>query len=79
VLFSFFFSSLQFVNLQVDLGEVFFIDEIIRFFDFIAKKPNLTEPNWFGLNENSIRFSLNFQKFELLGSVGFCGSNRTEP
>jgi len=30
---------------------------------------NLTEPN---------RFGLNFQKFELLGSIGFCGSNRTE-
>jgi hypothetical protein len=37
------------------------------------------EPNWFGLNRNLVQFGLNFQKFKLLGSVGFCGSNRTEP
>jgi hypothetical protein len=36
------------------------------------------EPNWFGLNRNLVQFGLNFQKFKLLGSVGFCGSNRTE-
>jgi len=36
---------------------------------------NLTEPNRFSLNWNSVWFGLNFQKFKLLGSVGFCGSN----
>jgi hypothetical protein len=52
---------------------------VIRFPGFKAKKPNLTEPNRFGLNRNSVRFGLNFQKFESLGSVGFYGSNRTDP
>jgi len=44
LLFSFF--SLQFVNLQADLGEVSFIDGMIRFSGFIAKKNefNRTEP-----------------------------------
>jgi hypothetical protein len=32
---------------------------------------NLTKLNWFGLNRNSVWFGLNFQKFELLDSVGF--------
>jgi hypothetical protein len=44
--------------------------QVIRFSGFKTKKLNLIEPN---------RFGLNFKKFELLGSVGFCGSNRTEP
>jgi len=52
---------------------------VIRFPGFKVKKPNLTEPNRFDLNRNSVLFSLNFKKFESLGSVGFCGSNRTEP
>jgi hypothetical protein len=41
-----FFFSLQFVNLQADLGEVSFIDGMIRFSGFIAKKNefNRTEP-----------------------------------
>jgi hypothetical protein len=51
---------------------------MISFPVFKQKKLNLMEPNWFGLNRNSVQFSLNFQKFELLGSVGFCGSTRTE-
>ena len=53
--------------------------EMIRFSSFFAIKHNLTEPNWLGLNRNSVRFGLNFQNFKLLGSVGFYGSNRTEP
>jgi hypothetical protein len=52
---------------------------VIRFPGFKVKKPNLTEPNRFDLNRNSVRFNLNFKKFESLGSVGFCGSNRTKP
>jgi hypothetical protein len=76
LLFSFF--SLQFVNLQADLGEVSFVDGMIRFSGFFAIKPNLTEPNWFDLNWNLVRFGLNFQKFKLPGSVGFYGSNQTE-
>jgi len=50
---------------------------MIRFSGFFAIKPNLTEPNRFGLNRNSVRFGLYFQKFKVLGSVGFYGSNRT--
>ena len=52
---------------------------MIRFSGCFAIKPNLTEPNRLDLNRNSVRFGLNFQKFKLLGSVGFYGSNRTEP
>jgi hypothetical protein len=77
LLFSFF--SLQFVNLQSNLGDVSFIDGMIRFSGFFAIKSNLTEPNRFGLNQNSVRFGLYFKKFKVLGSVGFCGSNRIEP
>jgi len=63
LLFSFF--SLQFVNLQADLGEVSFIDGMIRFSGFFCYKTefNRTEP---------VRFEPEF------GSVCFCGSNRTE-
>jgi hypothetical protein len=32
------------------------INGMIRLFGFIAKKLNLTEPNQFGLNLNSVRF-----------------------
>jgi len=45
----------------------------------MAKKPNFTEPNRSGLNRFSVRFGLKFLKFKLLGSVGFCSLNRTEP
>jgi hypothetical protein len=51
----------------------------IGFLGFMAKKPNFTEPNRSGLNRFSVRFGLKFSKFKLLGSVGFCSLNRTEP
>jgi hypothetical protein len=32
------------------------LDDGIRFSGFLLKKPDLTEPDWFGLNRFSVRF-----------------------
>jgi len=36
------------------------ISLMIRFPGFLATKQDSTEPNRFGLNQNSVRFGLNF-------------------
>jgi hypothetical protein len=49
----------------------------IKFSGFMVKQSNFTELNRFGLYQFSVWFDFNFPKFELLGSVDFCSSNRT--